>query len=63
MEKHQPIAILLCTRNLYVSTAGGWHSGRAPHLFAVDPKLLVKEALAFQELTDHGLTGRKIAIL
>lgn len=26
------------------------------YLFAMDPKLAVKEALAFQELPDHGLT-------
>ncbi len=33
------------------------------YLFAMDPKLLFKEALAFQELPDHGLTWRQIAIL
>ena len=34
-----------------------------PYLFAMDAKLLVKEALAFQELPHHGLTRRQITIL
>lgn len=34
-----------------------------PYLFAVNSKLLVKEALAFQELPHHRFTWRQVAIL
>ena len=36
---------------------------RNPYLFAIDPKLVVKEALTLQELPDHGLPRGQIAIL
>ena len=53
----------LAVHVLYFNTAGDLKQWKVSDLFAVDPKLVVKEALALQELTDHGLTGRKIPIL